>query len=55
MKILCVDVGTGTQDILLYDSEQRDRELPEVGDALADAARGAARESRPRAPAKRSS
>ena len=44
MKILCVDVGTGTQDILLYDSDKEIENCLKTGDAFADAARGAARE-----------
>ncbi|HXF68372.1 MAG TPA: DUF1786 domain-containing protein [Thermoflexus sp.] len=52
MKILCVDIGTGTQDILLYDSE-KDLEnacqliLPSPTLRIARAIRQATRERRP--------
>ncbi|MCS7251303.1 MAG: DUF1786 family protein, partial [Thermoflexus sp.] len=52
MKILCVDIGTGTQDILLYDS-RRELEnayqliLPSPTIRIAQAIRQATRERRP--------
>ena len=46
MQILTVDIGTGTQDILLFDSRADARELPEAGHALAHAACSASRSSR---------
>ena len=38
MKILAVDVGTGTQDILLFDSDREIENCSQAGDALADGA-----------------
>lgn len=52
MKILCVDIGTGTQDILLYDSEKELENayqliLPSPTMRVARAVRQATRERRP--------